>query len=55
MEAFDQIRVEDECDDYKLGHSACACVHQDIRDKDEYIQYCVDKPYCRRSSVAPSD
>jgi hypothetical protein len=27
MEAFDQIRVEDECDDYKLGHSVSACVH----------------------------
>ena len=27
MEAFDQIRVEDECDDYELSHSAGACVH----------------------------
>jgi len=27
MEAFDQIRVEDECDDYELGHSASACMH----------------------------
>jgi hypothetical protein len=27
MEALDQIGVEDECDDYELGHSASACVH----------------------------
>jgi hypothetical protein len=55
MEAFDQIRVEDECNDYKLGHSAGACVHQDICDEDEYIQYYVDEPYRRRSWVTPSD
>jgi hypothetical protein len=39
MEAFDQIRVQDECDDYKLGHSAGACVHEDVCDKDECIQH----------------
>ena len=27
MEAFDQIRVEDKCNDYELGHSASVCVH----------------------------
>jgi hypothetical protein len=27
MEAFDQIRVKDKCDDYELGHSASACMH----------------------------
>jgi len=27
MEALDQIRVEDKCDDYELGHSASARVH----------------------------
>jgi len=27
MEALDQIRVEDECDDYELGHLAGACMH----------------------------
>ena len=39
MEVLDQIRVKDECDDNKLGHSACACVHQDICCEDEYVQY----------------
>ena len=39
MEAFDQIRVEDKCDDNELGHSACACVHQDVCSEDEYVQY----------------
>jgi hypothetical protein len=55
MEAFDQIRVEDECDNYELGHLTSACVHQYICDEDEYIQYYVDEPYCRCSSVTPSD
>jgi hypothetical protein len=55
MEAFDQIRVEDECNDYELGHLMSAHVHQYICDEDEYVQYYVDEPYCRRSSVAPSD
>ena len=27
VEAFDQIGVEDECDDYELGHPAGACVY----------------------------
>ena len=49
MEAFDQIRVEDERDDYELGHSAGACVHQDICNEDEYVQYYVDEPYRRCS------
>jgi hypothetical protein len=49
MEALDQIRVEDECDDYELGHSAGACVHQDICNEDECVQHYVDEPYCRRS------
>ena len=55
MEAFDQVGVKDKCDDYKLGHSAGARVHQDVCDEDEYVQYYVDEPYCRRSLVAPSD
>ena len=25
MEALDQVRVKDECGDYELGHSMCAC------------------------------
>jgi hypothetical protein len=37
MEALDQIRVEDECDDYELGHSTGACVHQNICNEDEYV------------------
>jgi len=55
METLDQIWVKDECEDYELGHSASACVHQDICDEDKYVQYEVDEPYCGRSSVAPSD
>jgi len=39
VEAFDQVRVENECNDYELGHSAGVCVHQDIHDEDEYVQY----------------
>ena len=39
MEALDQVRMKDECDDYELGHLACVCVHQDICNKDEYVQY----------------
>ena len=27
MDALDQVRVKDECDDYELSHSASACVH----------------------------
>jgi hypothetical protein len=27
METLEQIGVEDECDDYELGHAAGACVH----------------------------
>ena len=49
MEVFDQIRVEDECDDYELGHATGACVHQDICNKDKCIQYYVNEPYGRRS------
>jgi hypothetical protein len=49
MEALDQVRVENECDDYELGHSMSACVYKDIRDKNEYVQYYVDEPYCRHS------
>jgi hypothetical protein len=55
MEAFDQIRVENECDDYELGYSASACVHQDICNEDECVQHYVNEPYGRRSRVAPSD
>ena len=39
MEALDQVRVKDECDDYELGHSTCACVHQYVCSEDEYVQY----------------
>jgi len=39
MEALDQISVQDKCNDYELGHSAGACMHQDICDEDEYIEY----------------
>jgi hypothetical protein len=55
MEALDQKRVEDECNDYELGHSTCACVHQYICDKDEHVQYEVNEPNCGCSSVALSD
>jgi len=27
MEVLDQVRVEDDCDNYELGHLASACVH----------------------------
>ena len=40
------MRVEDECDDYKLGHSASACVHYDICNENECIQHEVGEPYC---------
>jgi hypothetical protein len=49
MEAFDQVRVEYECDDYKLCHAASTCVHQGICDEDECAQHYVDEPYGRRS------
>ena len=49
MEALDQIRVKDECDDYELGHAMGACVHQDICNEDECVQYYVNEPYGRRS------
>jgi len=49
MEVLDQVRVEDECDNYELCHSASACVHQGIRDENEYVQYYIDEPYCGRS------
>jgi hypothetical protein len=39
MEALDQVRVEDECNDYELGHLAGAHVYQDVCDKDKYVQY----------------
>jgi len=39
MEALDQIWVKDECDDYELGHSAGADVHQDVRDENECVQH----------------
>ena len=39
MEALDQVRVEDECDDYELGHLAGARVRQDVCSEDEYVQY----------------
>jgi len=55
MEALDQVRVEDKCDDYKLGHSASARVHEDVCNEDECVQHEVDEPYCRCSGVAPSD
>jgi hypothetical protein len=37
VEALDQVRVEYECDDYELGHSAGACVHQDVSGEYEYV------------------
>ena len=37
MKALDQVWVEYKCDDYELGHSAGACVHQDISGEYEYI------------------
>ena len=49
MEAFDQVRVEYECDDYELCHAVGACVHQDICNEDECVQHYVDEPYGRRS------
>jgi hypothetical protein len=49
MEALDQIRVKDKCEDYELCHSAGAGVHQDICNEDECVQHQVDEPYGRRS------
>jgi hypothetical protein len=40
------MRVEDERDDYKLGHSVSACVHYDICDENECVQHEVSEPYC---------
>jgi len=37
MEALDQIRVKDECDDYELGHLAGAHMHQEVCSEDEYV------------------
>jgi hypothetical protein len=39
VEVLDQVRVEYECDDYELGHSAGACVHHDVSGEYKYIQY----------------
>ena len=39
VKVFDQVRVEDECNDYELGHSSGADVYQDIRNEDECVQH----------------
>jgi len=39
IEALDQVWVENESNDYELGHSMSARMHQYVCGKDEYIQY----------------
>jgi hypothetical protein len=39
VDMFNQMWVQDESDDYKLGHLAGACVHQYVGGEDEYVQY----------------
>ena len=55
MKAFDQIRVDDKGEDYQLGDSACACVHNDVSNEDECVQHYVSELYRRVSSVVPDD
>ena len=39
MEMFDQIRVNDEGDDYQLGDPVRACVHDYVCNEDECVQH----------------
>jgi hypothetical protein len=39
MEVFDQVGMKDECDNYELGYSSGADVHQDICNEDKCVQH----------------